>query len=188
MRREALLKTGELKRLIAQLKLPLVMSWIDDFLASGDEKLIVFVVHTKIIDALCAHYKDICVKIDGSVSNANRQKAVDAFQHTKKCRLFFGNIQAAGTAITLTASCNVVFPELSWKPADHAQASDRAHRIGQDHHTFIHYLVARDTLESKWMKVLQDKQKTITSVLDGGTISDVQLFDSFLEALAREGD
>ncbi|MFX7040781.1 helicase-related protein, partial [Acinetobacter baumannii] len=47
------------------------------------------------------------------------------------CRVFVGNVRAAGTGLTLTAASDIVMLESSWTPADNAQALMRVHRVGQ---------------------------------------------------------
>lgn len=101
---EALVKLGYLKRLSAELKLENVIKWIEDFLEESEGKLVIFGVHTKILNTLLEKFKNIAVIIDGDVPQKERQKAVANFQNNKQKRIFIGNIKAAGTGITLTAA------------------------------------------------------------------------------------
>ena len=163
-----LVKLGYLKRLAAELKMKLVISWIDNFLGESDGKLIIFGIHKIIIKELQEHYSKISVVVDGSVSHSKRQDAVKQFQENNETRLFIGNIQAAGTAITLTAADTVAFVELDWVPGNHTQAEDRAHRIGQKNNVTVYYLIAKGTIEEDLCKIIQKKAKIISSILDGG--------------------
>jgi len=79
---EKLVRTEKLKQLAINGKFSQVVSWIKDFLDTG-EKLIVFCTHRDVIDMLMRTFQKVAVKVDGSVSNANRQKAVDDFQEKK---------------------------------------------------------------------------------------------------------
>src|SRR5690625_887124 len=124
---ETLVKIGALKRLAVEGKMRMVVSWIQDYLDSG-EKLVVMAVHKTTIDTLMKEFGSTAVKVDGSVSGTDRQAAVEKFQNDKNTRLFVGNIQAAGVGLTLTASSTVAFIELPWTPGDVAQAEDRVHR------------------------------------------------------------
>ena len=158
-------KIETLKQLAVQGKLDQIIDWIETFLES-DEKLVVFAIHRKVIDTLTKHFPE-AVKIDGSVSMSNRQKAVDAFQSNPKVRLLIGNIKAAGVGITLTAASNVAIIQFPWSPGELVQASDRVHRISQTKQVTIWHLVGKNTIEEKIIDILVKKEKVINEVLDG---------------------
>jgi SWI/SNF-related matrix-associated actin-dependent regulator of chromatin subfamily A-like protein 1 len=163
---EALASIEVLKQVAVRGKLNEAMDWIENFI-EVDGKLVVFAVHKFVIDALMERFSKIAVKIDGSVSNNDRQSAVDAFQSNDGVRLFVGNIRAAGLGITLTASSNVVFLELPWTPGELVQAEDRCHRIGQKDSVTIHYLLATGTIEERIASLIDKKRQVLDSVLDG---------------------
>lgn len=184
----ALVKLGYLKRLAGLFKLPMVMEWIDNFLATTDEKIVVFAIHKKIVSELQKRYKKMCVVVDGSTPNKVRQSSVQKFQSDRKCRVFIGNVQAAGVGITLTASSTVLFTELDWKPGSMMQCEDRISRIGQKNACQIVYMIAKDTIEESLVKLLQAKQRTIKKVLDGeGRGDDLPILDLLLKELRKEG-
>lgn len=163
---ETLVKFNKLKQLSIQGKLKQCIDWIENFI--DQEKLVVFCVHHKTIDALMEHFGDKAVRIDGRVSQGKRQKAIDSFQNDDNIRLFVGNIKAAGVGITLTKACNAAFLELEWVPALHDQAEDRIHRISQERdHVNIYYLVGLDTIEEDLTEVIDSKRKVITEIMDG---------------------
>jgi len=98
------------------------------------KKIIIFAVHNDVIEVTRQRLTEFNpVKIVGGTSPAARQQAIDRFQRDSDCRVFIGNIGAAGTAITLTAAHNVAFIEKDYVPGNNAQAAGRAHRIGQRH-------------------------------------------------------
>lgn len=163
---QALAEIEGLKQLAAQGKMKQAIEWIRDFV-DGNGKLVIMATHKFVIDALMEEFKDVAVKVDGSVTGVDRQKAVDLFQNDNMVRLFVGNIKAAGVGITLTAASNVAFLELPWTPGDLTQAEDRCHRIGQKNSVTVHYLLANDTIEEKIASMIDRKRKVLDQVLDG---------------------
>jgi SWI/SNF-related matrix-associated actin-dependent regulator of chromatin subfamily A-like protein 1 len=190
IRAQELVKIGYLLRLTARLKLRNVISWVNRFFEETDEKLVLFAIHKKAIEAICGTnmigeqripYKRVIV--DGSVTGRKRFLAVEQFQKDPDTRLFVGNIHAAGVGITLTAASTVAFAELYWRPGDHVQAEDRCHRIGTRKPVSINYLVATGTIEESLCKLLQRKQSTISSVLDGTpSTQDLNLYDELVKS------
>lgn len=177
-----LTQVGYLRRLIGELKLPAVTSWCDGFL-SANSKLIVFACHTATLDHLQKHFKKRCVRVDGSTPMKDRHKAVERFQKGS-VPLFIGNVNAAGTGLTLTASSAVAMAELDWRPGVMAQAEDRAHRVTQTKDVTAYYLLAAGTVEERVCKILQGKQGVLNAVLDGGAHPDeMQILDLLREEL-----
>lgn len=175
----------KLKQLAVIGKLDSAVEWISDFLESG-EKLVVFATHILTLDILQEKFGDISVRLDGSTSQANRQKAVDEFQNNDSVKLFLGNIKAAGVGITLTAASNVAFLELPWTPGDYEQASDRCHRIGQDDTVNIWVLIAVDTIEEDIANILSSKRKILDKVLDGENSDKETLLTELIKKIKGE--
>jgi len=164
---QKLVQIGYLKRLAAELKLKASIQWIDDFLESSDEKLIVFGVHHHILKPIYQKYKRWSVLITGETAGRKRQIAVDKFQHDRETRLLIGNVQAAGVGLNMTASAYQCFVELPWTPAEMLQCIDRCHRIGQQRGVNIYLLIGRGTIEEKLWKILETKWSVLTQTLDG---------------------
>jgi SWI/SNF-related matrix-associated actin-dependent regulator 1 of chromatin subfamily A len=127
-----------LRRMLGMAKLRGATEYIVDMLDSlpEDRKVLVFAHHAEVIAALSRHLGEYSpAVITGSTTPREREEAVDKFLMDQRCRVFVGNIQAAGTAITLVGpkcKCSdVIFVESSWTPMDNAQAACRIHRIGQ---------------------------------------------------------
>jgi len=181
-------KMGYLKRLAAEMKKPYLFRWIDDFLDSSEQKLVIFGVHRAVLIPLYERYKSIAVKIDGSTTARKRKTAVQEFQNNPKIRLFIGNIQAAGTGLTLTSASNTLFAELDWNPANLTQAEDRTHRIGQKTSTTYYYLIAKDTIEEYLCRLVQQKQTILIETLDGSrrTNNSLDIFTKLNKVLQKE--
>ena len=172
-----------LKQLSIQGKLNQIVDWIETFLESG-QKLVVFAIHTKTIDYLMKQFPT-AVKIDGSVSQKQRQNAVDKFQHDPDTRLFVGNIHAAGIGITLTAASNAAIIEFPWSPGELVQASDRIHRITQTKQVTIWNLVGAETIEERIIDLLKVKENVINHVLDGKTYEDKSILMGLIESYRK---
>jgi len=159
---------GELatiRRELAMLKLDESANYIKDMLESVD-KIVIFAYHHDVMNFL--KYKLAAfnpVILTGKHTLANKQKAVDDFQNKKGVRVFIGQIQAAGTGLTLTAASDVVFVESSWVPGEINQAIDRCHRIGQKHNVTAKFLVVEKSLDETMLKSIFDKEKTINQIM-----------------------
>ena len=180
-----LVRVGYLLRLAVKLKYRFVCQWVDDFLRQQDEKLLLFGIQKSLIEALSRRYASLCVTVYGKTRN--RMDQVDKFQRSSKCRLFVGNIQAAGMGLNLTKAGAVAFAELPWTPGEVVQVEDRAHRIGQLGTVSVFFLVAENTIERLLCSILQEKQGVLDSILDGGTQEEsLDVFDLLLKTLKRK--
>lgn len=150
---------------IARAKLPYVIDYVKNTLEE-EEKVVIFAHHREIADALqeafAAEYG--AVKLQGGMTDKAKDKAVRAFQDGDS-RVFVGQIQAAGTGITLTAAKTVVFAELDWVPGNMIQAEDRCHRMGQTDTVRVIHITATDSVDSRLIHALVEKQATIDEVI-----------------------
>jgi len=108
--------------------------------------------------------------LDGSTSVAERKKRVDAFQGGSG-DVFLISLKAGGTGLNLTAADYVIHTDPWWNPAVEDQASDRAHRIGQQRPVTIYRLVAKDTIEDKIVQLHHHKRDLADSLLEGADMS-----------------
>lgn len=129
------------------------------------KKVIIFTNFTHSFDALMNHFGKIAVGHNGKMNSSDKQKSVDRFQEDKNVMLFVGNLISAGTAITLTEAEVVIMNDLDFVPSNHAQAEDRAHRIGSSKTTNIYYPIAVGTIDEMMFKVLERKRKIINTVI-----------------------
>jgi SNF2 family DNA or RNA helicase len=166
-----LTKLSAVRQLLAEDKVPHTIEMIQDYIEEG-HKVIVFSCFTSTLHQIYEHFKKESVLVDGGVSSAKRQMAVDKFQENDKIKLFCGNIVAAGVGLTLTKADIVIFNDLDWVPANHAQAEDRAHRIGQENEVHIIYQLVDETIDNQIYETLQRKMKVINQVLGDEMIID----------------
>lgn len=121
-----------LRRLVGEAKAPAFVKLMEEELDNGLEKVVIMGVHKRALSLVAEGLARFgVVMIDGSVPEAKRVEAVQAFQNDPATRVFVGNVRAAGTGLTLTAAADIVMLESSWSPADNAQALMRVHRVGQ---------------------------------------------------------
>ena len=180
LRAERLAQLGTLQRLAARGKLAAALTWIADFLASG-EPLVVFARHVEVQEALLARFP-AAAHIMGRDPAAAREAAVQAFQAPDGPQLLIGATRVAGQGITLTRASNVAFLELEWTPAMHDQAEDRCHRIGQRNAVTAWYLLAADTIDETMAELIQRKRGIVAAVTDGRQLDG----DGLVEAVVRE--
>jgi len=159
---------GEIARLrhaLALSKLDAAAEHLENLLLES-QKIVVFAYHRDVIQQLAGRLVGYNpVVITGETPAVQRQRNVDAFQSDPQIRLFIGQIQAAGTGLTLTASSNVVFVESSWVPGEIDQATDRCHRIGQKESVLVQFLVLADSLEEHQLRIVIDKKRTIKKIV-----------------------
>lgn len=164
---EHLVKLNLLKQICSRDKLPLIYERIEDLLEEDeDRKIIVFSQYTDIIAKLYTRFKDKAVKLTGATTLEDRQKAIEEFQNNSNIRVFIGNTIAGGVGITLTKADVVIMADLLWTPADHVQAEDRAHRIGQHASVNVLYFLVKDSIEEDIFKLIQKKREIINKVID----------------------
>ena len=97
----------------------------------------------------------------------NRQQQIDDFQKGDN-PVFLISLKAGGTGLNLTAADTVIHYDPWWNPAAENQATDRAHRIGQDKAVFVYKLIVRHTVEEKVQKMQLFKQSLADQIFAGG--------------------
>jgi superfamily II DNA or RNA helicase len=123
--------------------------------------------------------------LDGATPMAERKRRVDAFQ-AGEGDVFLISLKAGGVGINLTAADYVVHMDPWWNPAVEDQASDRAHRMGQQRPVTIYRLVARHTIEEGIVDLHSHKRELADSLLDGSDLSARMSADDML-AMLQEG-
>lgn len=109
----------------------------------------------------------------------NRERRVKEFQENPDIPVFLISLKAGGTGLNLTGADYVVHFDPWWNPAVEAQATDRAHRIGQTRKVFSYKLIAADTVEEK-IVALQEKKRSLSNLLMEGEkelVTDLSLED-----------
>ena len=147
------------------------------------KKVIIFTNFTHSFDTLMKHFGKLAVGHNGKMNGTQKQNSVDQFQNNPNIKVFIGNLISAGTAITLTEAEVVIMNDLDFVPANHAQAEDRAHRIGSESTTNVYYPIVVGTIDEMMFKILEKKRKIIDTVIGDEHISmDIEedLFGEFM--------
>ena len=108
--------------------------------------------------------------LDGATPMQERKRRVDAFQ-AGDGDLFLISLKAGGVGINLTAADYVIHMDPWWNPAVEDQASDRAHRMGQQRPVTIYRLVARHTIEEGIVDLHRHKRDLADSLLEGSDVA-----------------
>jgi len=149
------------RRLLGVEKATHVLPYIESLLLETEENLLVFAYHkdviTKLKEGLASHKPFV---ITGETPIKDRQEIVKQFQEDKTRKLFIGNYVACGIGFTLTKATRVIFVEFDWVPGVNAQASDRAHRIGQTEPVLVQYVAYKDSIDKAVIETLLRKQRT----------------------------
>ena len=157
-------KLTKVRQIIAEEKIQQTIEIAENIIEQG-KKVIIFCNFTDSLNKIVEHFGKTAVKLDGSMSQHERQYSVDQFQENEKIKVFVGNIKAAGTGITLTAGEAAIFNDLSFLPSDHAQAEDRSYRYGQKNNVLVYYPIFENTIEGIIYDILNNKKQVIATVM-----------------------
>lgn len=180
-----------LRRLCGEAKAQALVPVIKDELEGGVDKIVLMCWHRATMDILQQGLAEYGVaRVDGSTKD--RQAEVDRFQaghagtyvhaqtttncgtgvdsaagglDTTTCRVFVGQIQAAGTGNDLTAACDLIIVEPSWVPGDNVQAMLRIHRIGQARGCLVRFARLAGSIDEAIMAVAQRKAQLVAELL-----------------------
>lgn len=151
---------SELRQYTGLAKCPAIIEKITEELDNGLDKIVIFAVHKVVIELLREGLRKYgAVTLYGGTPPQKRQQNIDKFQTSPRCRVFIANIAAAGTSVTLTASCEALFAECDWTPANNSQAAMRVHRIGQTRPVRIRYAALADSTDEKVTEALRRKTR-----------------------------
>ena len=148
------------------------------------KKVIIFTNFTDSFNALMSSFGSIAVGHNGKMNGTQKQSSIDRFQNDNKVKVFVGNLISAGTAITLTAAEVVIMNDLDFVPSNHAQAEDRAHRIGSTGVTNVYYPIFEDTIDSLMYDMLQKKKQIISKIM-GQEHEDIDISKDLIKKILR---
>jgi superfamily II DNA or RNA helicase len=133
----------------------------------GEHRVLVFSQFVSMLHFIREHLEKLGIPfcyLDGSTKE--RQEIVDRFQGDAAIPVFLISLKAGGVGLNLSAADTVIHFDPWWNPAVEAQATDRAHRIGQTRVVTAYKLITRDTVEEKILRLQEKKRAAIDAAID----------------------
>lgn len=143
------------------------LSDIIDYCIEENNKLVImarFIPELEKIEKLLAKKHVGYAVVRGGVKD--RAKEIERFQTDRDCKVFVGQIAAAGIGITLTAAAIMVFYSFDYSMSNFEQAKARIHRVSQKEPCHYIYLVARATVDRKILQALRNKMNMAKAIMD----------------------
>ena len=138
-------------------------------MTENGHQILLFSQFTSMLDRLRARLDALHISsftLQGSTPKEKRAAMVKAFNEGG-ASVFLISLKAGGTGLNLTAADIVIHFDPWWNQAAQDQATDRAHRIGQQAHVQVYKLIAKDTIEEKILE-LQEKKAALLDTISGG--------------------
>jgi len=148
-------------------KLSMLMEMLPEMIEEGRRVLLFsqFTSMLKLIEAAVTAEGIDYVKLTGQTRD--RDTPVERFQNGE-VPLFLISLKAGGVGLNLTAADTVIHYDPWWNPAVEAQATDRAHRIGQDKAVFVYKLLTEGTVEERILEMQERKRDLASSIHQQG--------------------
>lgn len=109
-----------------------------------------------------------CCRIDGAISQSDRQSQIKAFNTDPAYKIFLLSTRAGGQGINLVAADTVILYDSDWNPQQDLQAQDRAHRIGQTKPVIVYRLATKGTVEQTLLEKADSKRRLERLVIQKG--------------------
>lgn len=148
-------------------KLTWLLTALPNLVEEG-RRVLIFSSFTSMLKIIADELTDLGIdffQLTGSTPPAKRTEFIEGFQAEQK-PIFLISLKAGGAGINLTAADTVIHFDPWWNPAAEQQASDRAHRIGQDKQVFVYKLITRGTVEEKIHQLQLKKQQLADGLLE----------------------
>lgn len=110
---------------------------------------------------------------------------VEEFQEGQST-VFLISLKAGGTGLNLTAADTVIHFDPWWNIAAQNQATDRAHRIGQDKVVTVTQLVMKNSIEERIIDLQNRKKELVDHVIEGESVANATLTKEEIMGLLEE--
>lgn len=175
----------KLQGFLIEKKLPRLVEMIDEFL-DNDKPILIFSTYIAPLKFLQEHYGNQSALLTGEMKRDERQESIDRLT-TGNAKVGLFSLMAAGMGIDGLQHMidTVVFLDQSWVPANHEQAEDRTHRIGQVSKVQIYYMLCADTIDEYMRDILKEKQAIADMIVDGALVTPERQKSMFKEFVRR---
>ncbi|MFO0744473.1 MAG: DEAD/DEAH box helicase [Myxococcota bacterium] len=170
-------------------KLERLMELVQELRDEG-RRTLVFSQFTELLGLVRTAFDEAGVSyayLDGSTPAERREVEIDTFQ-SGAVDAFLLSLKAGGVGLNLTAASEVIHLDPWWNPAAEDQATDRAHRIGQDKPVTLYRLVAQGTIEEQILGLHGDKRRMVASLLEGTGSAAALTVDELMALLTEAPD
>lgn len=152
-------------------KLDLLLELVDEIL-DRSEKTLIFTQFREmgefLVQAIETRAKQKAIFLHGGTPATTRAKMVENFQNDPETKIFVLSLKAGGTGLNLTAASHVIHFDRWWNPAVENQATDRAHRIGQEKIVEVHKLISTGSIEERIDQLIDHKKNLCENVIGAG--------------------
>lgn len=135
----------------------------------NNRKILLFSQFTSILKLIAHEIEKNNIKymyLDGKTKSEDRIKLVNEFNKNNEIKVFLISLKAGGTGLNLTSADMVIHFDPWWNIAVENQASDRAHRLGQENVVEVIKLISKDTIEEKIINLQESKKELIEDIID----------------------
>ncbi len=167
-------------------KLELLDELLDTIL-SEDSSVLVFTQYVAMARLLARHLDERGIDamlLHGGTAVRQRERMVERFQDGE-VPVFLLSLKAAGTGLNLTRADHVIHYDRWWNPAVEEQATDRAHRIGQENSVQVHRLIAEGTIEDRIASIHEVKRELADAIVSTGEAALTELSNEDLAELVE---
>jgi len=179
----------KIQEFLAERKIPRVIEMVDEFL-DNDRSILIFSCFLGPLRILQEKYGKDAVMFYGDMNKAQRQAALDKLTSGEaKVGLF--SLRAGGMGIDgLQHKIDtVLFLDYDWVPANHEQAEDRTHRMGQKNPVQVYYTICEGTIDEYMRDILREKQDIASQIVDGQSfdvVANKSFFKDFVRRLNKD--
>lgn len=161
---KSLLEGAIYRQYISKIMVPKTTKLVDELVEQG-EKVVIACCFDDELYTLKDYYGDKCVIYNGKMNSKQKDLSVDKFMNDPDCKVFIGNIMAAGVGITLISSCHLVFNDIDYVPGNNFQMQDRICRLGQKRTCHVYYQIFNNTQYEKIWDIVMKKSFTIDQII-----------------------